>query len=286
MVAQNQKVSLFEAETRKPWLNFPKTIEATEIPDRLFRESCDDFKHLYEEVYKQVAAMQAQNQDLKAYAHMVAHDLKDPLAVLIVTSDLLVEIPNLPRQELKEYLGQIRSTAYEMDTIIHNLLLFSEVDKTEVRLESVDMKKVVTAVLVRMKYLIKDFYAQVEAPAVWPDALGYAPWIEEVWANYISNAIKHGGRPPVIELGYSPMRDGTVRFWARDNGPGVLPEVGAHLFKAYGSTGEKRQSGHGLGLSIVASIIDKLGGQVGVESEPGNGSTFFFTLPGCPPSSK
>ena len=127
--------------------------------------------------------------------------------------------------------------------------------------------------------------------STWPVALGYAPWVEEVWANYLSNALKYGGRPPCVELGAAPLPNppplaeegegrGMVRFWVRDNGPGILPEDQARLFTPFTRLDQVRVKGHGLGLSIVKRIVEKLGGQVGVESQVGHGSTFSFTLPG------
>ena len=132
----------------------------------------------------------------------------------------------------------------------------------------------------RLSYMIKEQQAQIILPEVWPDAIGYEPWIEEVWANYLSNALKYGGRPPRVELGASARSDGMLRFWTRDNGPGIPPEACTRLFTPYNQISHlNSNSGHGLGLSIVLSIVEKLGGQVGVESELGQGSLFFFTLP-------
>jgi two-component system sensor histidine kinase/response regulator len=112
-------------------------------------------------------------------------------------------------------------------------------------------------------------------------ALGYGPWIEEVWANYLSNAMKYGGRPPRLELSADTM-DGKVRFRVRDNGPGLTPEQQARLFTPFTRLHQARATGQGLGLSIVRRIMEKLGGEAWVESEPGKGSTFGFTLPRAP----
>jgi two-component system sensor histidine kinase/response regulator len=114
----------------------------------------------------------------------------------------------------------------------------------------------------------------------WPVALGYAPWVEEVWINYLSNAFRYGGRPPRLELGAEAQPDGRVRFWVRDNGAGLTPEDQARLFTPFTRLDQVQVKGHGLGLSIVRRIVEKLGGQVGVESQIGQGSTFSFTLPG------
>jgi signal transduction histidine kinase len=127
--------------------------------------------------------------------------------------------------------------------------------------------------------MIEEHQAQIVIPEVWPDAIGYGPWIEEVWANYLSNALKHGGQPPHIELGASSQLDNMVRFWTRDNGPGLSPDAQTCLFTPFSQIGRVAKSGHGLGLSIASNIVEKLGGEVGVESELGKGSLFFFTLP-------
>ncbi len=112
-------------------------------------------------------------------------------------------------------------------------------------------------------------------------ALGYAPWVEEVWVNYLSNAIKYGGRggePPRMELGAEAQADGMIRFWVHDNGAGITPEDQARLFTPFTRLDQVRAAGHGLGLSIVRRIADKLGGHVSVDSQIGEGSTFSFTL--------
>ena len=114
-----------------------------------------------------------------------------------------------------------------------------------------------------------------------PIAKGYAPWVEEVWANYLSNGLKYGDQPPRMELGATPQSGGMVRFWVQDHGPGLTPEAQAMLFTEFTRLSEIRAEGHGLGLSIVRRIMEKLGGQAGVESNgvSGQGSVFYFTLP-------
>ncbi|RMG87985.1 MAG: ATP-binding protein, partial [Chloroflexi bacterium] len=113
----------------------------------------------------------------------------------------------------------------------------------------------------------------------WPIAVGHAPWVEEVWSNYISNAVKYGGEPPQITIGAEQEKN-YVRFYVHDNGPGLDAQARSRLFAAGTRLAQHRAlKGHGLGLSIVRRIVERLGGEVGVESEPGQGSTFYFTLP-------
>ena len=110
--------------------------------------------------------------------------------------------------------------------------------------------------------------------------MGYGPWVEEVWVNYVENALKYGGRPPHVELGAERVNS-VSRFWVRDNGRGPAPEEQGCLFRPFTRLDQAHIQGHGLGLSIVRHIVERLGGQVGVESAgvPGQGSIFSFTLP-------
>ena len=139
------------------------------------------------------------------------------------------------------------------------------------------MAEVVDNVIRRLDQLITRARAKIEAPDHWPIALGRAVWVEEVFENYISNAIKYGGQPPHIQLGADVNSDSSIRFWVQDNGCGVKPEEQAQLFKPFSQL-HKRGMGHGLGLSIVRHIVERMGGQTGVESIPGRGSRFYFTL--------
>ena len=125
-------------------------------------------------------------------------------------------------------------------------------------------------------FQILESQGHIDFPTNWPQALGYAPWVEEVWANYLSNAIKYGGEQPRIEVGATPLNR-MVRFWVKDEGPGISPDDQTRLFTPF--TLLKSIKGHGLGLSIVERIIQKCGGEVGVESQLDQGSTFWFTLP-------
>jgi signal transduction histidine kinase len=228
---------------------------------------------------EQVTAQGVRNRELEEYAQIVAHDLKEPLTALILTADIINDIHDLTPDEIRECLLNLKATAYEMKSIINSLLLFSEVSKAEVPRGAVHMAQVVAKVQARLTHMIQEQKAQLILPPVWPDAIGYEPWIEEVWANLLSNALKYGGRPPRVELGGAQRADGMLLFWTRDNGPGIAPEACTQLFKPGRQISHPHDPGDGLGLPIVHNIVEKLGGQVGVESKVGQGSFFFFTLP-------
>jgi signal transduction histidine kinase len=223
--------------------------------------------------------------DLKAFSHTVAHDLKNPLSLIVGYSSMLMSKPVIMEEpELMDIAEPIGRTAGRMIRIIDGILTLASVGRDHIIPEPLDMNWVITGVEDRLALLVKEYQAVILKPENWPPVLGYAQWLEEVWANYISNAIKYGGRPPRIELGADPpaalMADGGeyVRFWVRDNGPGLPEDVQPQLFSEFARFDETH-TGYGLGLSIVKRIVTKLGGQVGIESAPGHGSLFFFTLP-------
>jgi PAS domain S-box-containing protein len=230
------------------------------------------------------AELQARNEELDSFSHTVAHDLQSPLGPIIGIAEILAEdYAAIPGEELQKYLGSISRNARKMNSIIRELLLLASVRQQEVERKPLDMAGLVAEAQQRLAHLIEEYQAEIILPASWPVALGYAPWIEEVWANYLSNGLKYGGRPPRLELGATILAepDGLVRFWVRDNGPGLSLTEQTRLFTPFTRLDRVQVKGYGLGLSIVRRIVEKLGGQVGVESDgvPGHGSAFSFTLP-------
>ena len=227
--------------------------------------------------------LQIQNAELDAFSYTVAHDLKSPLNPIIGFADLLVEDHHtLPADQLEEYLTIIARNSRKMANVVDELLLLAHVRQAEVEVEPICMATVLAESQQRLNYMIEEYQAEIILPDIWPMVASYAPWIEEVWVNFLSNGLKYGGRPPRLELGATRQADGMVKFWVQDNGPGLTPDAQAQLFTPFTQLKQIRVAGHGLGLSIVRRIVGKLGGLVGVESEgvPGRGSRFYFTLPG------
>jgi len=234
------------------------------------------------ELEQQAMELQARNEELDAFAHTVAHDLKTPVGPIIGFAEVLArDYAVMSEDERLQSLQAIVRSGRKMNMIIEELLLLAQVRKTEVETTPVDMATIVSEARQRLADTAEQSHAEIVLPdaSAWPVVLGYALWMEEVWVNYLSNAIKYGGRPPHIELGAEAQPDGMVRFWVRDNGPGIPPEAQARLFKPFTRLDQVRTKGHGLGLSIVRRIVEKLGGQVSVESRAGQGSVFSFTLP-------
>jgi signal transduction histidine kinase len=244
-----------------------------------------DNARLVEELYQYTKELQARNEELDAFAHTVAHDLKSPLSPIVGLARFLEDsMTILSEDEIRDSLHIIARSGNKMSNIINELLLLAQVRDTEVDLTPLNMMEIVIEAQVRLAHIIDEQEAEIILPKTWPVALGYGSWVEEIWINYISNAVKYSGDAPHAELGGDKLPDGTICFWVKDNGPGIKPEKMDVLFTEFTQLNQIRAEGHGLGLSIVRRIVEKLGGQVGVESEgvPGKGSMFWFTLPGVP----
>ena len=227
-----------------------------------------------------VAMLEAQNAELDAFARTVAHNLKDPLNGLLGFADILADEGALAGENARS-LDHIIESAQRMNAITEELLLLARLRAQDVDRVSLDMEPIVRRSQARLAPMIAKRSAEVVMASSWPRAIGYGPWVEEVWVNYLSNAIKYGGEPPRIELGASLQDDGAaryVRFWVRDSGPGIAEDARPHLFTEFTRLGQVRIQGYGLGLSIVKRIVDKLGGRVGVDTATGRGSTFYFEL--------
>jgi PAS domain S-box-containing protein len=232
-----------------------------------------------------MAELQKRNEELDTFAHTVAHDLKNPVFVISGNAQLLLrDYVTLSDGERQKCVKVIEQMSHGISTIIDELLLLATLRNSEVDISPLDMVRIVAESISRLTQSIKDAQAQIIWPdaSTWPVALGHGPWVEEVWTNYLGNALKYGSKPfaaPCIELGAAVQPDNMVRYWVRDHGPGLTPEAQARLFTPFTRLDQVRMKGYGLGLSIVRRIVEKLGGQVGLESQVGEGSTFYFALP-------
>jgi two-component system sensor histidine kinase/response regulator len=233
---------------------------------------------------KQQQQLQKQNQELDAFAHTVAHDLKNPLGAIVSITDVFLKKysinTSIDSKGIK-YIQLAKKAGQQGVDIIHALLTLCGVSRqSDITLKLLDMSQIIEQVIEQhFASMIEQYQGQINLPDTWPIARGYAPWVKEIWVNYLSNGLKYGGQPPILTLGADIQNDGMVRFWVRDNGMGLTEKSIAQLFTPFTRLQKQWAEGHGLGLSIVQQIVEKLGGQAGVESELDQGSLFYFTLP-------
>jgi len=240
-----------------------------------------DNAQLVEELRRQTLDLQVQNEDLDAFSHTVAHDLKNPIGIIIGFAHLLEqECEDMLDERQADYLERIILGGRKMGNIIDELLLLAEIRKADTERVPLNMGNIVSDARKRLSNHLLENKATLTLPDSWPVVLGYAPWIEEVWVNYLSNALKYGSQPPEIELGATRLDDGMVRLWIRNRGLELSEQQRGSLFAPFTRLNQVQAQGNGLGLSIVRRIAEKLGGTVGVDNEPGYGPVFWFTLEG------
>jgi len=253
--------------------------QARQIQRRLHEALEQRVKERTAELEAANAALRTSNAELDAFARTVAHDLKGPLSAIIGYNDLLIRAGlELEFQERLDIYQSLKRSSQKAVDIIDELLLLASTRQKLIELSPLMMDAIVRQVLERLLPTIKAQGAKIVVPDQWPTAKGYAPWIEQVWANYISNGLKYGGQPPKLDLGATLQADGMICFWVRDNGSGLTEAEQAALFVEFSRLNQDQVEGHGLGLAIARRIIERLGGEVGVKSEPGQGSLFYFTL--------
>ncbi len=224
--------------------------------------------------------LRQRNKALDAFSRIVAHDLKNPLQMIVGFAEVLERYgTTLSEEEVRQSLSSIARNARKMGHIINELLLLAQMRRDQIECYPLNMAKIVAAAVERLQDLIVRQRAHLIIPDHWPTARGYAPWIEEIWVNYISNAIKYGGDPPIVELGADLPQEGFIRFWVQDNGSGIPEEAKSLLFRPFQRLQPRRITGHGLGLSIVHTIVERFHGQVGVDNAADGGAIFWFTLP-------
>jgi PAS domain S-box-containing protein len=236
----------------------------------------------YQILKAQADALGLANRELEAFSHTVAHDLKSPLQVVAGYVSLMQSIyDDVLDEDGKKMLVDMGTATLRMANMIESLLLLAKLRHGEEQILQVDMVPVALAARDRFVNMIAERGVKVQIDEKMPQAMGYGPWLEEVFANLISNAIKYiGSENPDPQIAVRGIVQGDhVRYEIKDNGLGISQENQARLFEMFSRFHKDQASGLGLGMSIVQRIVERLHGTLGVESEPGKGSCFWFSLP-------
>lgn len=238
-------------------------------------------EQLEQRVRERTQELESANQALDTFAHTVAHEVKSPITQIVGYAQMgESEIARAdPSSPLVVYFSQIVRGARKMGNIIDGLLLLANTRQSQASLTALDMGTVFADACHRLHHDIKSSQVSISTPGEWLPCMAYAPWVEEIWVNYIGNAIKYAGERANIDVRCELISGSMVRYSVRDNGPGISPEDQQRLFVPFVRLGNSKKHGHGLGLSIVRQIVEKCGGKAGVVSQPGQGACFWFTLP-------
>ncbi len=220
-----------------------------------------------------------QNEETNLFAHAMVNDLKNPLLRLSnLNVHLLQQLTQQGNEETYQLADEMQQIGANMLNIVDALLLLISVRTDSVSSQSLNMGAIVQRALQRLQPLLEKNQAELNLPSSWPDACGYEPWIEEVWLNYLSNALKYGGTPPHIDILAELDKAGqNVRFTIKDNGKGVPGNLADDLFSPRPQL-DLGKTDYGIGLSMTQRMVNKCGGEVGFVNHD-EGCEFFFTLP-------
>jgi PAS domain S-box-containing protein len=238
-----------------------------------------------EELIRRYASeLKLRNAELDLFSHTVAHNLRTPLSLILGYAGLIVsDLDCAAQPEICEMVQIIERTALTMSGMITSLLLFAQLSDASETIEKVDVGRCAAAARDRLQKTIADRSVQVVIAADMPPAHAYGPWVEEIFAILFDNAIKYmapdNSVPRVTVRAVPQPESGAVRYEVQDNGVGIAPHDQARLFVPLTRLMQLDVEGFGMGLTIAQRIVHKLNGTIGVESEVGAGSTFWFTLP-------
>jgi two-component system sensor histidine kinase/response regulator len=223
----------------------------------------------------------AANKELEAFSYSVSHDLRAPLRAVHGFAEIFQEdfCPARP-PEGRELIGKVLDGARRMDQLIDDLLALSRSARQPLRHARIDVEGLARRVAARLAPPAAERSVEVVIGSM-PDCEGDASLLEQVFMNLLANAFKftRGRADARIEVGHG-VEDGEAAYFVRDNGAGFDPKQAFRLFGVFQRLHRASDfEGTGVGLSIVQRIVARHGGRIWAHGKPGDGATFFFTLP-------
>jgi PAS domain S-box-containing protein len=231
-------------------------------------------------VAERTAELVETNGQLEAFVYSIAHDLRAPLRSMQAFSSLLLDdYASRLDATAQHYARRILRGAESMDTLLLDLLAYGRVARSQIELAAANVKAAWNAATLQNDHIIREKNARIEAHSPLPPVCAHEATLVQVLANLLGNALKfvRPGVTPHITLRAEPRHD-FVRLWVEDNGIGIPPEYHERIFRVFERLNGKEYTGTGIGLSIVRKGVERMGGRVGVESTPGQGSRFWVEL--------
>lgn len=224
--------------------------------------------------------LERSNAELEQFAYVASHDLQEPLRMVTSYTQLLARrYRGKLDDDADDFIGYIVEGVERMQALISDLLAYSRVGNRVFESRPVDMKQVFDQVLGVLGESIRDAQAEVTHTSL-PVVMGDATQLSQLLQNLISNALKfRGDTPAKVHIGAEP-KDGMWEISVRDNGIGIDPRFQERIFIIFQRLHSRTEyPGTGIGLSICRKIVERHGGEMSVDSTPGEGATFSFTLP-------
>lgn len=224
------------------------------------------------------ARCEAMQRDLDDIKHTVSHDLRTPLtSIMGFTQILLDDLGELPEEEVELLLSTIDQSCMKMVHLLEELQVMLRMRKGPIECEMLDMGEIISHTRVRLGNLLRRSGAELEIADSWPMARAYRPWVSTVWSSLIRSSLGQGKQVTTLMLGSDAQDQGSIRFWVRDDGPGLsTEELERVLGPLVSGSGKKHQR---TGLVLAREMVERQHGHFAIESTPGEGTTYHFTLP-------
>jgi PAS domain S-box-containing protein len=240
----------------------------------------DRLKQAEEGLRSVAAELSRSNQDLEQFAYVSSHDLQEPLRMVASFSGILRDrYADKLDDKGKEYLGFVMEGAHRMQSLVEGLLQYSRIGTRGNPPEPMDVQRAVDAALANLRASIEESGAAITTGPL-PSIRAERTQMTQLFQNLIGNAIKfRSDRPPEIHVG-AERQDRSWLFWVKDNGIGIDPKFKDKIFVIFQRLHARdKYPGTGIGLAVCKKIVERHGGEIRVESQPGQGSTFLFTIP-------
>ncbi len=273
---------------RKDGSTFPLDLAVTEVRldgRRIFIGFVRDIterKQAEEKLERTVAERTAKLREtvgeLEAFSYSIVHDLRAPLRAMEAFASILAkECGDQVNAAGKDYLRRIVTSAERMDNLIQDVLNYSRIVRSELPLASLDVGSLLRGILESYQHL-QPPHAEISLERTYPRVLANEAGLTQCISNLLGNAVKFvaPGVVPRVRV-WAQIRENNLRLNFEDNGIGIAQEVHGKIFEIFERL-SKNFEGTGIGLAIVKKAAERMGGSVGVESEPGNGSTFWLEL--------
>jgi signal transduction histidine kinase len=279
-------------EADEEYLRKYSAIVATKLEEKMIvcERAVTELKRAEEKLELKTAELERSNAELEHFAHVASHDLKEPLVSIGGFSELLL---NKYKDRLdakgREYLSRIMNGTARMEALINDLLAYSRVTTKARPFQPVDCNAVLRAALADLKAAIEESRAVITFDEL-PTVTGDETQLTQLFQNLISNAIKYRSERPLRvhvsakliddPAAHSILETGRL-FSVSDTGIGIDQAHFEKIFEIFQRlhADEKKYPGTGIGLAICKKIVERHGGRIWVESKPGEGSVFYFTLP-------
>jgi PAS domain S-box-containing protein len=235
-------------------------------------------------------ALESSNIELEQMAYVASHDLQEPLRSITSYVQLLQRrYKDKLDEEANEFITYTVDGAERMRSLIQDLLTYSRIGAYNKKIELVDCGRTINIAIRNMLHTIREKKAEIQVSPGMPQLLANEFEMLELFQNLISNGIKFNDKTPVLSISVEPVTSGPDKgreenitgwkFAVKDNGIGIKPEYRDRIFRIFQRLHPRdHYSGTGIGLAICKKVVEKYGGKIWVDSVPGEGSTFYFTL--------